>query len=158
MARCSYHPDVETELSCTECGKPICPKEMVLTPVGYKCPEHARPKRSQYTFVKPKQLALAIVAGVIVGIGGAFLVAAITGGFLGYFIGLIWGSVTSEAVRRASGGHRGGTVGTVAAVSIDTTNAPPIPTATPATTASASCFGFTKVYWLRFGRACSGHL
>ena len=118
MARCSYHPDVETELSCTECGKPICPKEMVLTPVGYKCPEHARPKRGQYTFVKPKQLALAIVAGIVVGIGGAFFVAAITGGFLGYFIGLIWGSVTSEAVRRASGGHRGGTVGTVAAVCI----------------------------------------
>jgi hypothetical protein len=91
---------------------------MVLTPVGYKCPEHARPKRSQYRFVKPKQLALAIVAGVVVGVGGAFLVAAITGGFFGYFIGLIWGSVTSEAVRRASGGHRGGTVGTVAAVCI----------------------------------------
>ncbi len=116
MARCSYHPDVETELTCTECGKPICPKEMVLTPVGYKCPEHARPKRSQYTFVKPKQLAMAIGAGVAVGIGGAFLVAILTGGFFGFFIGIIWGSLTSEAVRRASGGHRGGTVGTVAAV------------------------------------------
>jgi len=118
VARCSYHPDVETELTCTECGKPICPKEMILTPVGYKCPEHARPKRSQYTFVKPKQLAMAIGAGVVVGVGGAFIVSAITGGFFGYIIGLLWGSVTSEAVRRASGGHRGGTVGTVAAVSI----------------------------------------
>jgi hypothetical protein len=118
VARCSYHPDVETELSCTECGKPICPKEMVLTPVGYKCPEHARPKRSQYTFVKPKQLALAVVAGVAVGIGGAFIVSMLTRGFFGFFIGIIWGSLTSEAVRRASGGHRGGTVGTVAAVTM----------------------------------------
>lgn len=116
MARCSYHPDVETELTCTECGKPICPKEMVLTPVGYKCPEHARMKRSQYTFVKPKQLAMAIGAGAVVGVGGAFLLAAI--GWGGFFLGIIWGSLTSEAVRRASGGHRGGTVGVVAAVSI----------------------------------------
>ena len=116
MARCSYHPDVETELTCTECGKPICPKEMVLTPVGYKCPEHARAKRGQYTFVKPKQLAMAIGAGVAVGFGGAFVVAMLTRGFLGFFIGVIWGSLTSEAVRRASGGHRGGTVGTVAAI------------------------------------------
>jgi len=117
VARCSYHPDVETELTCTECGKPICPKEMVLTPVGYKCPEHAKMKRGQYTFVKPRQLAFAIAAGVAVGIGGAFVVRAVTGGgFFGYFLGLIWGSLTSEAVRRASGGHRGGTVGAVAAV------------------------------------------
>lgn len=116
MARCSYHPDVETELTCTECGKPICPKEMVLTPVGYKCPEHARAAKGQYTFVKPKQLALAVGAGLLVGVGGAFVVAGI--GWGGFFIGIIWGSLTSEAVRRASGGHRGGTVGVVAAASI----------------------------------------
>jgi len=116
VPRCSYHPDVETDLTCTECGKPICPKEMVLTPVGYKCPEHARPVRSQYTFVKPKQLAMAIGAGALVGVGGAFLIAAI--GWGGFILGILWGSLTSEAVRRASGGHRGGTVGTVAAVSI----------------------------------------
>jgi len=116
VARCSYHPDVETELSCTECGKPICPKEMILTPVGYKCPEHARAAKGQYQFVKPKQLALAVVTGAVVGIGGAFLVGSI--GFGGFFIGIIWGSLVSEAVRRASGGHRGGTVGVVAVASI----------------------------------------
>lgn len=116
MARCSYHPDVETELTCTECGKPICPKEMVLTPVGYKCPEHARLPKSAYTFVKPKQLAMAIGAGAVVGVGGAFLMSGI--GFGGFLLGILWGSLTGEAIRRASGGHRGGTVGTVAAVSI----------------------------------------
>jgi len=116
VARCSYHPNVETELSCTECGKPICPKEMVLTPVGYKCPEHARPAKGQYTFVKPKQLAMAVAAGAVVGIGGAFLVAAI--GYGGFLIGIAWGALASEAIRRASGGHRGTTVGSVAAGSI----------------------------------------
>lgn len=116
MARCSYHPDVETELTCTECGKPICPKEMVLTPVGYKCPEHARAARGQYRFVKPRQLAFAVATGAVVGVGGAFLVASI--GWGGFLIGIVWGSLVSEAIRRASGGHRGGTVGAVAVGSI----------------------------------------
>ncbi len=116
MARCSYHPDVETELTCTECGKPICPKEMVLTPVGYKCPEDARPAKGQIRVVKPKQLAMSVAAGVVVGVGGAFLVAGI--GFGGFLIGIVWGAATAAAVRRASGGHRGGAVGVVAGGSI----------------------------------------
>lgn len=116
MARCSYHPDVETEMRCQECGKPICPKEMVLTPVGYKCPEDARPKTSQYRLVKPKQLARAVAVGLAVGTGGGLLLGTVAWG--GIFLGIIWGSLTSEAVRRASGGHRGGTVGAVATVSL----------------------------------------
>ena len=116
MPRCSYHPDVETEMRCAECGKPICPKEMVLTPVGYKCPEDARPKRSQYVLVKPKQLVRAILVGLGVGVLGGLMIAAI--GWGGFLLGIVWGSATSEAVRRASGGHRGGTVGAVAAVSL----------------------------------------
>jgi hypothetical protein len=116
MARCSYHPQIETELTCTECGRPICPKEMVLTPVGYKCPEHARAARGQYQFVKFRQLAMAVLTGLAVGVGGAFIVAGI--GFGGFLLGIIWGSLASESIRRASGGHRGGTVGTVAAGSL----------------------------------------
>lgn len=116
MARCSYHPDVETELTCTTCGKPICPIEMVLTPVGYKCPEDARLKKSQYQFVKPKQFAAALAAGIGVGIVGALILAAVS--FGGFWLGIIWGAVTAEAVRRASGGHRGYEVGVAAAIGI----------------------------------------
>jgi hypothetical protein len=35
--RCATHPDVETNLRCGKCGKPICPKCMVQTPVGARC-------------------------------------------------------------------------------------------------------------------------
>ncbi len=34
---CAYHPDVETNLRCGKCDKPICPKCMVQTPVGARC-------------------------------------------------------------------------------------------------------------------------
>ena len=34
---CVNHPDVETYLRCNKCGRPICPKCAVRTPVGYRC-------------------------------------------------------------------------------------------------------------------------
>ncbi len=38
---CYRHPDRETMVSCSECGRPICPDCMVFAPVGIRCPEHA---------------------------------------------------------------------------------------------------------------------
>ena len=40
--KCATHPDVETNLRCGKCGKPICPKCMVQTPVGARCKDCAR--------------------------------------------------------------------------------------------------------------------
>jgi hypothetical protein len=105
LPECSFHPGVQTEMRCAECERPICQKDMVLTPVGYKCPVCAKPKRSQYTYVKPKQLAGAVGAGVLVGVGGGFLLGMIGFGF--FLIALVWGVAVGEAVRRGSGGHRG---------------------------------------------------
>jgi hypothetical protein len=38
---CSRHPKVETGLKCGRCGTPICPRCMVYTPVGIRCPDCA---------------------------------------------------------------------------------------------------------------------
>ncbi len=116
MPQCSFHPGVETEMRCAECDRPICPKDMVLTPVGYKCPVCAKPKRSQYTYVKPKQLLGAIGAGALAGVGGGFLLGMIHLGF--FLISIAWGMAVGEAVRRGSGGHRGPVLAVVAAVCI----------------------------------------
>jgi membrane associated rhomboid family serine protease len=39
---CYRHPDRETGVSCSNCGRPICPECMTSTPVGMRCPECAR--------------------------------------------------------------------------------------------------------------------
>lgn len=39
---CYRHPDRETGVSCSNCGRPICPECMTPTPVGMRCPECAR--------------------------------------------------------------------------------------------------------------------
>lgn len=39
--RCYRHPDRETMVSCSECGRGICPDCMTFGPVGIRCPDHA---------------------------------------------------------------------------------------------------------------------
>jgi len=41
---CYRHPNRETGVSCSNCGRPICPECMTPTPVGMRCPECARQK------------------------------------------------------------------------------------------------------------------
>jgi membrane associated rhomboid family serine protease len=36
---CYRHPDRETGVSCSNCGRPICPDCMTASPVGMRCPE-----------------------------------------------------------------------------------------------------------------------
>lgn len=116
MHFCAFHPRVPTEVRCSECERYICNKDMVVTPVGYKCKECARPARSQYVVVKPHQLAKAIGMGVAVGVGFGVVTAFIPIG--GLFFGLVWGLGTAEAIRWASGGHRTWDIGLVALGSI----------------------------------------
>jgi membrane associated rhomboid family serine protease len=39
--RCYRHPNRETYISCSECGRPICTECMTPAPVGQRCPEHS---------------------------------------------------------------------------------------------------------------------
>ncbi len=41
MPYCYRHPDRETFVSCSECGRPICAECMTPAPVGQRCPEHS---------------------------------------------------------------------------------------------------------------------
>jgi membrane associated rhomboid family serine protease len=41
MPTCYRHPDRETGLSCSECGRPICTDCATFAPVGLRCPEHS---------------------------------------------------------------------------------------------------------------------
>jgi membrane associated rhomboid family serine protease len=65
MAVCYRHPSRETGVSCSNCGRPICPDCMTATPVGMRCPECARQKtqvrRLQSTSDRPV-VTMAIIA------------------------------------------------------------------------------------------------
>ncbi|MFC2059980.1 hypothetical protein ACFLTZ_02650 [Chloroflexota bacterium] len=71
--RCVTHPGVETNLRCGKCGKSICPKCLVQTPVGARCPDCARLRKLPTYHVSTKYylraagtaLGMAIVCGII---------------------------------------------------------------------------------------------
>jgi membrane associated rhomboid family serine protease len=41
VLHCYRHPDRETYVSCSDCGRGICPDCMTFGPVGIRCPDHA---------------------------------------------------------------------------------------------------------------------
>ena len=49
---CYRHPDRETGLSCSDCGRPICPDCATFAPVGIRCPDHAGARAGK----KPMQI------------------------------------------------------------------------------------------------------
>jgi hypothetical protein len=109
--KCAYHPDVETNLSCGKCGKPICPKCMVQTPVGARCPDCAKTTKlptfrlsaKYYLIAAGTALGMAIATGLVWGILRGFLpyiyVNLIVAGGIGYAVG----EVVSRAVNRKRG-------------------------------------------------------
>ena len=46
--RCYRHPDRETLVHCTRCGRPICPECMIPAPVGHHCPECVAEARREF--------------------------------------------------------------------------------------------------------------
>ncbi len=64
--KCDAHPDVETNLRCGKCGRPICPKCLVQTPVGARCSDCARLRRLPTFEVSLRHYLIASGVGLVV--------------------------------------------------------------------------------------------
>jgi membrane associated rhomboid family serine protease len=97
MATCYRHPSRETGVSCSNCGRPICPDCMTSTPVGMRCPECAKQRTKVKTLRSVSnrpELTIALIAINVV----AFLAEghfSLTGGEGGrvYEEGALFGSI-----------------------------------------------------------------
>lgn len=87
--RCATHPEVETNLSCGRCGHPICPKCMVQTLVGPRCPDCANLKRLPTYEVSPRQYLIAVGVGMGVAIAAGFVWALIWNAIHFLFLSLL---------------------------------------------------------------------
>jgi len=116
MPECTFHRGVETSVRCVECERPICPRDFVPTPVGYKCPDCARPLPSARRTVKLRQLAWGALAAIAAGTVGMFVMGLV--GYGSWLLAIAVGLLTAEAARRASGGHRTASVAIVAALGV----------------------------------------
>jgi hypothetical protein len=102
---CANHPSVPTSLRCSRCGKPICARCRVATPVGYRCYECADVQSVPTYAVDTNYYvkALALGGGAAAGIG------VLWGLFPGFdfWAALIMGIVVGEAVSWAANMKRG---------------------------------------------------
>lgn len=75
---CYRHPDRETGLSCSECGRPICADCATFAPVGIRCPDHAgarggkRPRQ-----IRPRPGLVRRAPGVALATGSAPITKAL---------------------------------------------------------------------------------
>lgn len=98
---CANHPTVETMLRCNRCGKPICTKCAVLTPVGYRCKECVG--RQQAVFYSGGALDYVIGGAISLVLGGiaSYLMVQVGAWFIALILGPTVGIGIAEAVRLA---------------------------------------------------------
>jgi membrane associated rhomboid family serine protease len=61
--RCYRHPDRETLVHCTRCGRPICPECMIPAPVGHHCPECVAEARREFRKGAGRRIAVRGLSG-----------------------------------------------------------------------------------------------
>ncbi len=96
--KCAAHPSVETNLTCGKCGKPICPKCMVQTPVGARCPECARLQRLPTFRVSTSYYLRAVGAGLGLGIAGGLIWGLIQSLFSFFYLNLLLAPALGYAI------------------------------------------------------------
>ena len=109
--KCAYHPDVETNLRCGKCGKPICPRCMVQTPVGARCPDCARLYKlptfrvttRYYLRAAGAALGMAVITGIVWWLLQGFLQFLFLNLLLAAGAGYAIGEVVSLSVNRKRG-------------------------------------------------------
>jgi len=115
--QCATHPNIETELTCSRCGKAICPRCLVHTPVGARCTTCAAVRRIP-TYNMSSDILLrgagsALGAGLVIGIGW-WVFNPITAFFYGVVAGLAFGYAIGEIVSIGTNRRAGPPLQTVA--------------------------------------------
>src|SRR4051812_9737193 len=97
---CYRHPGRETGVSCSSCGRPICPDCMTPTPVGMRCPECAGQRTRVTRGVQRGGEGFwgAPATFVLIGINVLVFLAEIAGGSGG--LGEVGGSVVGDYALR----------------------------------------------------------
>jgi membrane associated rhomboid family serine protease len=93
MATCYRHPDRETGVSCSNCGRPICTSCMTPTSVGMRCPECSRERTRVRTAAS--LTTEPVVTYVLIALNvAAFVASAASGAGLGF--GRVGGAVIED--------------------------------------------------------------
>ncbi|MBX3080896.1 MAG: hypothetical protein KF716_04630 [Anaerolineae bacterium] len=103
---CAVHPTVETGLKCNKCGRYMCVKCAVKTPVGYRCKQCVNQQQQGFYTATQADGVIAVIVSFIIGLPIGYILPR-----LGLFIIIIGaipiGGFIGEIVHRAVGRRRG---------------------------------------------------
>ncbi len=120
--RCSEHPGVETNLTCSKCGKPICPKCLIQTPVGARCADCAQLRRiptyNISTLQYAKAFAVAIFAALVSGIAWGRVQSWLSFISLDFLLAIVIGYAIGELVSLSINKRRGTWLQAVAGMAV----------------------------------------
>src|SRR2546425_586375 len=121
--RCERHPSVETNLLCGRCETAICPRCMVMTPVGARCPKCAQVRRLPTFQVGTDMVLRAIGVGIVfaVGVGAAWGFVNSLSFFRGFFdiiILMVIGYFAGQAISNVTNRKRGVSLQIIAGVTV----------------------------------------
>ena len=106
---CAFHPNVETVLRCSQCGRPICVRCARPYAVGQLCPVCVRERRPLYYQIRIVPLLLAggvsLLLAAFLGWAATFVVRM--GLILTILSGPLVGSVIAQAALRVGQRRRG---------------------------------------------------
>ena len=102
---CYYHPNTPTELRCNKCGKYICLKDAVRTPVGYRCKSCVKEQQDIFYNATPLDYVLTVLIACPIAFIGALIVPRLS--FFAIFVGPFVGIGIAEAIRLATNKRRG---------------------------------------------------
>jgi hypothetical protein len=102
---CANHPQTPTQLRCNKCGKPVCSRCIVRTPVGYRCKDCLRMQQQVFeTALWYDYVIAGVIAAPLAGLACFFA------SFAQFFVILlapVAGGVIAEIVRAAVRRRRG---------------------------------------------------
>jgi tetratricopeptide (TPR) repeat protein len=98
---CANHPSVETMLRCNRCGKPICTRCAVQTPVGYRCRECVGQQQAAFYTGGALDYVIAGVIALVLGAIAAYLMTLLGAWFFALILGPAIGIGIAELVRLA---------------------------------------------------------
>lgn len=98
---CANHPNVETMLRCNRCGKPICTRCAVQTPVGYRCRQCVGQQQAAFYSGGVADYVIGGVIALLLGGVASFLMTMLGAWFFALILGPTVGVAIAEVVRLA---------------------------------------------------------
>jgi hypothetical protein len=115
---CTNHPNVETMLRCNRCGRPMCTRCVVPTPVGYRCKQCVGQQQASFYTGGVVDYVLGAAIGLVLGGLASYLITLVGAWFFALILGPTIGVGIAEAIRFAVRRRRSRYLWAVAAVSM----------------------------------------